>query len=203
MRVLMIRHGQTEGNRVRRYVGALDEPLCAEGIQQVRSRGVFPGMDRVYTSALTRTVQTAGLLFPGARIIRVAAFNEQNFGVYQGRSYASVMTDPDLAGGFTNDYALHFPGGESAQQVIDRVRPAFARVLQQETSSGAERCLFVVHAGTIISVMMSYAEHQRGSYYDWHEVGNACGRLFEIDTRLPEAQWKITRQRLVEDFSVF
>ena len=30
-RVYLIRHGLTEGNRLRRYIGRTDEPLCAAG----------------------------------------------------------------------------------------------------------------------------------------------------------------------------
>ena len=39
MRWILIRHGQTQGNRERRYIGCrTDEPLCPEGIAQLQNR---------------------------------------------------------------------------------------------------------------------------------------------------------------------
>lgn len=203
MRILMIRHGQTEGNRLRRYVGSLDEPLCPEGIEVVRSRGSFPGISRVYTSALVRTQQTARLLFPRADIRPVAAFNEQNFGDYQGLSYDSVSKDPSIQGPIINQYAAHYPGGESTEEVISRVTEAFVRVLLEESALGSKGCVFVVHAGTIMSVMQRFAMEQRESYYDWHDVGNVWGRLFEIDTGMAPRFWAIDHHEIIQDFSLF
>lgn len=35
--LLFIRHGATEGNLRRRYIGRTDEPLCEAGIAQVKA----------------------------------------------------------------------------------------------------------------------------------------------------------------------
>ena len=63
--LLFIRHGATEGNLRRRYIGRTDEPLCEAGIAQVKAlqkRGL--SVDRLFVSPLLRTRQTAELLFP-------------------------------------------------------------------------------------------------------------------------------------------
>ena len=33
----LIRHGMTEGNKVGRYVGSVDAPLCNEGIDEIKA----------------------------------------------------------------------------------------------------------------------------------------------------------------------
>ena len=64
--LLFIRHGATEGNLRRRYIGRTDEPLCEAGIAQVKAlqkRGL--SVDRLFVSPLLRTRQTAD--FPSKR----------------------------------------------------------------------------------------------------------------------------------------
>ena len=63
--IFFIRHGATEGNLRRRYIGRTDEPLCEAGIAQVKAlqkRGI--SVDRLFVSPMLRTRQTADILFP-------------------------------------------------------------------------------------------------------------------------------------------
>ena len=52
-RVYLIRHGLTEGNRLRRYIGRTDEPLCAAG-RAALSTAPLKGIETVYVSPLLR-----------------------------------------------------------------------------------------------------------------------------------------------------
>ncbi|MDR4022422.1 MAG: phosphoglycerate mutase family protein, partial [Eubacteriales bacterium] len=36
MKIILIRHGKTAGNIKGRYIGKTDEPLCEEGINEIR-----------------------------------------------------------------------------------------------------------------------------------------------------------------------
>ena len=61
--IFFIRHGATEGNLRRRYIGRTDEPLCEAGIAQVKAlqkRGL--SVDRLFVSPMLRTRQTADIL---------------------------------------------------------------------------------------------------------------------------------------------
>ena len=63
--ILFIRHGATEGNLHRRYIGRTDEPLCAAGIAQAeRLRGQNLFADCLFVSPLLRARQTAEIVFP-------------------------------------------------------------------------------------------------------------------------------------------
>ena len=59
MTVYLIRHGQTQGNLERRYIGSTDQPLCPAGREAL---GPLPPVDRVYASPLRRCRETAALL---------------------------------------------------------------------------------------------------------------------------------------------
>lgn len=50
MKCVLIRHGKTAGNLAGRYIGCrTDEPLCPEGIAQLRE-GRYPAVERVFAS---------------------------------------------------------------------------------------------------------------------------------------------------------
>ena len=64
MKCVLIRHGKTAGNLAGRYIGCrTDEPLCPEGIAQLRM-GRYPAVERVFASPLRRCRETARLLYP-------------------------------------------------------------------------------------------------------------------------------------------
>ena len=42
MQIVLIRHGQTPGNALRRYIGRTDEPLSAEGVRALEAFGTLP-----------------------------------------------------------------------------------------------------------------------------------------------------------------
>lgn len=43
MKWLLIRHGQTQGNVERRYIGCrTDEPLCPQGIEVLKGKSIRP-----------------------------------------------------------------------------------------------------------------------------------------------------------------
>ena len=52
MKIYLIRHGMTAGNREKRYVGChTDEDLCEEGIAQIQSNE-YPRAEHVCMSVL-------------------------------------------------------------------------------------------------------------------------------------------------------
>lgn len=62
--IFFIRHGATEGNLRRRYIGRTDEPLCEAGIAQVKAlQKRRLSVDRLFVSPMLRTRQTGGHSF--------------------------------------------------------------------------------------------------------------------------------------------
>ena len=70
LKIWLIRHGMTEGNRHQRYIGVTDEPLCEEGRKLLR-KFTYPKPQAVFVSPLKRCLETAAILFddPKLRII--------------------------------------------------------------------------------------------------------------------------------------
>ena len=64
MRILFIRHGLTEGNLTKKYIGSTDQPLCSEGISELKKKS-FERCSLLVCSPMKRCIQTADIIFPG------------------------------------------------------------------------------------------------------------------------------------------
>ena len=73
IRLYLIRHGQTPGNKLQRYIGTTDEPLSTEG-KEFLEKLTYPMPEALYVSPLCRCVETAGILFPGKLSILSKSF---------------------------------------------------------------------------------------------------------------------------------
>ena len=63
MEVILVRHGITEGNKEKRFVGRLDVPLAPEGEAMARETApLMPPVEHLYVSPMLRCRQTADLL---------------------------------------------------------------------------------------------------------------------------------------------
>ena len=63
MRIYLIRHSMTKGNKEKRYIGTTDESLCLEGIQLLEERkGMYPEVTYVYVSPMKRCVKILGFV---------------------------------------------------------------------------------------------------------------------------------------------
>lgn len=194
MRVLLIRHGMTQGNLEKRYVGNTDEPLtvsCAEELRLAFERGKTLALCRpeylrsLYVSPMKRCLMTADLLFPretysGARREMKADLRECGFGLFEYKNYLELSGDGAYQHFIDTMGKDGFPGGESLEKFKTRCIREFVKILETEFKAGSsgmeddgQTLVFVVHGGTIMSVLEAFAvPHQE--YYSW-QVKNAEG----------------------------
>ncbi len=180
--VALIRHGATESNRYRRYLGLTDEPLSGEGIAALRKRlssGLYPPVGRVFTSPLCRCGQTAKLLYPDVEAEVVPELRETDFGLFEGKNYAELKADETLRDSYQawvdGGGSIPFPGGESLAQSTERCSLAFRRLLPAIEGTAA----LVVHGGTIMGIMSACAKPRRAYYDYWRE--NGTGYLCRVE----------------------
>ena len=84
MRILLIRHGLTAGNKEKRYIGRTDEPLCPEGLAAL-GQCSYPCCAALVSSPMQRCRQTAQILFPAQKIHICEALRECDFGDFEGK----------------------------------------------------------------------------------------------------------------------
>lgn len=164
MRVTLIRHGETVGNERNTYSGATDDPLSERGRAAARAVAPDRTVKKVFVTPLSRTRETAAILFPEAEQVIVNDLREMDFGAFEGRSYAQMEHDADYRAWVESGCTAACPGGEDMQGFAARVGRAFFEVLAQ--NADAEALTFVVHGGTVMAVMTLFAGSDR-SYWEW------------------------------------
>ena len=142
--VLLIRHGETEGNALR-IVQRPDIPLSARGVVQAERlarRLAHERVERIVSSDFARAVTTAEHLqrATGAPLSFEPLLQERNFGDLRGTPYAELGFDM-----FAPDYAP--PNGETWPMFHARVDQAWTRV--QELAAATGGCLAVVTHGLV------------------------------------------------------
>ena len=176
MKLIFIRHGKTAGNCEKRYIGVTDEPLCEEGRAFLQTKHVPPA-EVVIVSPMRRCLETAELLYPRQKPVICDGLRECDFGDFEGKNYLELSGDPDYQRWIDSGGTLPFPGGERPEDFKRRCIDAFEAAMRAYAS--AESLAFVVHGGTVMTVLEKYALPKK-NYYDFH-VENGCGYAADFD----------------------
>ena len=170
--VLLIRHGATEGNLQRRYIGRTDEPLCGLGLEQARSLSGLAA-DRIYASPAVRTVQTAQIIFPDMDISLEPALWEMDFGAFEGKTAQELESDPRYQAWVDAECKTPVPEGEAVDAFKGRCCSAFQKIMAAAPEGSCTA--FVIHGGCIMAILEAFAEPKR-SFYEWHIRNGGCCR---------------------------
>lgn len=153
-RIVLVRHGETDGESSVRFHGSGDVPLSDSGRAQMReasralAREVF---DLVVASPLARAWQSARILSGGAPVRLEGDFREIDFGRWEGLTKEEIeLADPVLYREWQARVAgFEFPGGEARADFRARV----LRGLESLEQSGARSALVVAHKGVVRTVV--------------------------------------------------
>ena len=152
-RVLLIRHGQSEGNAEGRFGGHTATPLSMRGRLQAEATAralSTENITAIYSSDLSRAVETALPLarLTGLDIKRTEAFRERSVGVMEGLTFeeAAAQHPEQYAALLRRDFEHVLLGGESYRQMLDRASRRLDQLIEQH--SGGRICIFS-HTGTI------------------------------------------------------
>lgn len=171
-----IRHGKTNGNLEKRYIGRTDESLCENGRTEL-SEIKYPDCDIVISSPMKRCLETAELIYPSKKIIAVSGLEECDFGDFEGKNYIELNGNSDYQKWIDSDGKLPFPNGENTEDFKKRCIDAFEKAVTEYYDY--EKISFVVHGGTIMSVLEKYVVPKK-NYFDF-QVKNGNGFITEYD----------------------
>jgi broad specificity phosphatase PhoE len=136
MRIYLVRHGETEWNRVRRFQGRSNLPLNQEGEKQVRALALalkdIP-LAAIYTSPLIRALETARLIkvfHPSTPIFEDNGLIEMDLGEFDGMKVQDWAEQyPDFRKAWNeNPTYVRMPGGESLKEVQARAKKTLERI---------------------------------------------------------------------------
>lgn len=177
LKIILVRHFATEGNRDKRYIGTTDEPLCREGKQL--PEGVFyPAADAVFISPLRRCAETAKLIYPTQSPITIEGFRECDFGGFENKNYRQLSGNPAYQAWIDSNGTMPFPNGEDPADFKRRSVAAFEEAVRLSMREQYETIALVVHGGTIMSILEHYAKPHE-DYYHW-QTDNGRGYCAEL-----------------------
>jgi broad specificity phosphatase PhoE len=167
-RMVLVRHGETVGQSSIRYHGSTDVALDDRGRAQMERVGAALAaevFDRVYTSALQRTIVAARLIAPTHVPQVVPGFNEINFGAWEGLTREEIAArDPELFDQWrARGHDFMYPDGDAVPAFRRRVADAW-RALHP---GAPERVLIVAHKGviaTIVAEVLQLSSHERAAW---------------------------------------
>lgn len=186
MIINFIRHAKTAGNLEKRYIGRTDEPLCEAGIAELESIA-YPDCELVVSSPMKRCLQTAALIYPAKKILVTDELRECDFGDFEGRNHAELCGNEAYEKWLGGGGLGTFPNGEDSKSFRKRCVSGFLKAIKNCAVIGTVS--FVVHGGTIMSVLEKFAVPHR-EFYD-HMTENCRGYVTEFDGEKIEITDKI------------
>lgn len=151
-RFVLLRHGEAEGNRELRYLGATDAPLTTLGREQASqlAQAAVPlKPSAIYSSPLARAHDTARALAAatGLEVTDEPALREMDFGAWEGLTQAEVRAhDPRELAAWEAGADIAPPAGESLEAVRLRVTACADRLAAQHSG---DVVALVSHGGPI------------------------------------------------------
>lgn len=157
MRLIIIRHGETDRNKFGLYTGPVDVSLNETGRTQatrLAKRLRSEQVDIIYTSDLRRAIETADIIHaehPSAKYVVDPRLRERNAGVFSGRPLAERQAAEKASGLSFRDWKPE--GGESLREMKER---AGAWFVEHRMSDNA-RTIAVVSHGLFLATLLEWA----------------------------------------------
>jgi 2,3-bisphosphoglycerate-dependent phosphoglycerate mutase len=163
--LVLVRHGQSEWNRLNMFTGWKDVGLSEEGVAEAHRAGgrlkeeglVF---DSAFASTLKRAHNTLDIILGEVGqgklpIIKAAALNERDYGDLVGinKEEARKRFGAEKVQIWQRSYDVAPPGGESLKDTAARVCPFFDRWIVPELQSG-KNVIVVAHGNSLRSLIM-------------------------------------------------
>ena len=174
IKILLLRHGMTDGNKEKRYIGRTDEALCEAAkidLSDRKKMGQYPEITRLFVSPMLRCLETAQILYPDMEMTKIEQFREMDFGIFEGKNYQELSEEPEYQKWVSGGCNGSIPGGESKSSFTSRCLEGVDVMLQDLfTNNKPELALenqevgMIVHGGTIMSILSAYAG---GEYFDY------------------------------------
>src|SRR5262245_41214143 len=156
MRLLLIRHAESQGNFERRLQGRREYPLTERGVAQAQAlaeRLVSLPLSAVYSSPVGRAIHTAEVIAAKAclDVIAEARLQEYDFGeAVSGLTWQEIgAREPAIIEAFRSGGPAFpaYPGEEGRDAYQERVRAAMAEIAERHEAGG--NVAVVTHAGPI------------------------------------------------------
>lgn len=178
-KIHFIRHGMTNANIEGKYNGKYDIPLSDDGADEIREyteSGDYPRVQMVYTSPLSRAVETSEIIYPDTLTQMIDEIEEFDFGEFEGKTPEELMDNPAYSDWIKIMNSTGAPGGESSEDFIDRICNGLKIIVENMVKNDIREAAVITHGGVISTLLSKHAYPQRGI----NEWIVDCGRGYTV-----------------------
>jgi len=189
--VVLVRHGQSEWNKLNLFTGWRDPDLTEQGVaeaiaagQRLRSEGFR--FDKAYTSLLQRANRTLDLLLSqmdqsGLETVRDQRLNERDYGDLSGKNKDEARAEfgDEQVHIWRRSYDVPPPGGESLKDTGDRVVPYYTETIWPDLAAG--KTIVVAAHGNSIRALIKHLEELSPEEILKQEVATGVPIVYDLD----------------------
>ena len=163
--LVLVRHGESEWNKLNLFTGWRDPDLTETGIEEAHSAGVLLKkqaivFDIAFTSALKRAQHTLDIILgelgqQGLETIKDQAINERHYGDLCGlnKDDARKKWGEEQVHIWRRSYDVPPPGGESLKDTAARVLPYYDSTILPQVLAG-KNVLVSAHGNSLRALIM-------------------------------------------------
>ena len=163
--LVLVRHGESEWNRLNMFTGWQDVDLTEEGVAEAHRAGAMlkaegAHLDMAFTSLLKRAQNTLKIILSELDqdklpIVFDAALNERHYGDLVGlnKDEARERWGEEQVHLWQRSYDIAPPGGESLKDTAARVLPFYTKRIVPELQAG-KNVILVAHGNSLRSLVM-------------------------------------------------
>jgi 2,3-bisphosphoglycerate-dependent phosphoglycerate mutase len=163
--LVLVRHGESEWNRLNLFTGWRDPNLTEKGVEEAHRAGKLlkaEGIkfDMAFTSVLTRAQRTLGLILgelgqPDLKTIKDQALNERDYGELSGlnKDDARKKWGEEQVLIWRRSFDVPPPGGESLKDTAARTLPYYDAKIWPEVKAG-RNVIVAAHGNSLRSMIM-------------------------------------------------
>ena len=163
--LVLVRHGESEWNRLNMFTGWQDVDLTEEGVAEAHRAGAMlkaegAHLDMAFTSLLKRAQNTLKIILSELDqdklpIVFDAALNERHYGDLVGlnKDEARQRWGEEQVHLWQRSYDIAPPGGESLKDTAARVLPFYTKRIVPELQAG-KNVILVAHGNSLRSLVM-------------------------------------------------
>jgi|SRR5690625_1502777 len=189
MKLILVRHGQSQWNLENRFTGWRNPDITEKGKEEARKAGQSlknEKIDVAFTSVLKRAIHTLEIIMEesGHTDIPVTeneALNERDYGDLSGQNKAELAEEvgAEQVHIWRRSYDVAPPGGESLKDTCDRVIPYFKKHIKPEIKQG-NNVIIVAHGNSLRALVM-HLENLSPEEILKREIATGDPLTYEVD----------------------
>ena len=176
-KIILVRHAESEFNKLGKFSGSNDPDLTVDGMKQaklVAHRLKDENLKAVYSSPSIRAVKTAKSIaeLNNLEVMQINGLREINWGDFEGMHIQDIKKqEPNLKEKVLNNPNYRIPGGENIIDFRSRVLDAFKNILSNHND---ESIVVVGHSWTNKAILSSL---KQGDWIKLHQENSAVNIL--------------------------